>query len=138
MSDVIQQVAEAKCPRCRNIDPKGLVWNHICDECQGIGLRWPPLSRECGSTFRSHVDRDLPCCNGSGRVADVTLEKVFAAARAEGVNHIAILYEEDRIQVIYTPESKSHYDDDLPFGLSDDLEKAACAALLVTVGITPR
>lgn len=114
MFNVIRAVAEAKCPcftqsccrSCYLAEQQGLDHSNGCENaCQGTGLRWPGLSRECrdgrmtaqqcncseeelekdgGFHIHSgpvHQD-DCRRCNGSGRIPDVSLEKVFAIASA--------------------------------------------------------
>ena len=100
-TDVIQQVAEAKCPNRTEIAGGwACTWladntsDIECPVCQGTGLRWPALSRECEGPVTGRWNDDciytegthsfgedelegFPCpCSGSGRVPDVTLEKV--------------------------------------------------------------
>ncbi len=135
MSEVRKLVSTEECLHInRSFEPITCCKDNHEDDCVlcgGTKLRWPTLSdKQDVMVYAAGKEPEMHW----RRVAAVTLEKVFAAARAEGVNHIRILYEEDRIHVIFTPEPKSHHDDDLPFGLSDDVEKAACAALLATIG----
>ena len=125
-TDLVAQVAEAR----MTIDHG----NGVTENC----LRWPPLSRECWCSGLADSQQIIETCNApnhhcnAGRVPDCSLEKVFAAAVKDGVHHIDIDYEDDRIYVVFTPDGKSQDDDDLPFGLSSDLELAAIAALLAT------
>jgi len=85
-SDVIQQVAEEKCPACGDtMNPGGNPYFSIggnempdgsdCPDCQGTGLRWPPLSRECNHHAANFCALDWVGC--SGRIPDVTLEGVL-------------------------------------------------------------
>ncbi len=118
--DVIKAVSEAKCPNRKDV-PVGWVckWaashelEYDCPVCQGSGLRWPSLSREC------LCDWQLLCCHGSSRVPDVSLEKVLDAAWAEGPKKLvhAIVAVNAQYQG-YNPHN-------------NPLE-AACAALLAT------
>ena len=70
-TDVIRQVAEAKCPDCEDCSDEG------CPCCQGTGLRWPTLSRlpqlevSAGGSILGSIDVE------AGRVPDVMLEKVL-------------------------------------------------------------
>ena len=97
--DSIKAAVEAKCLcDCHGQLPE--VW---CTRCKNTGLKHPSLSRVCpgvdiGGNPQSHYDckggvikvavanyrmgakyKTITCetCNGSGRVPDVTLEKVF-------------------------------------------------------------
>lgn len=93
------QVAEAKCPEpwaCPDEQGQPIPAEHMesCPICHGIGLRWPPLSRECPCVTQeiccegccSHLSDERfgnwhqeDCdCLGSGRIPDVDLGKVFA------------------------------------------------------------
>jgi len=83
---VVEQVAEARCrPECDCVESCCTV---ECNRgCQGTGLRWPELSRKCpwthypesGCKGSPGIDMGKPRtkCDGSGRVPDVTLEKVL-------------------------------------------------------------
>jgi len=152
--DVVKAVAEAKCPACQN----GTQYYYIpstseefipgeknritreCPDCQGTGLRWPPLSQECpcidGPTCCDacmSMDGDdyhgVWCedCNGSGRVADVTLEKVLEIFVANGIGFDFDWYKDERrVNIDTGPKDFT--------GKSTTFELAACAALLTTIG----
>ena len=89
-TDVIQQVAEVRCPNLTQCEDGSWAcfWtadNTLateCPICQGTGLRWPPLSRECHGLYGDWAGdvchgRGCNHCNHTGRVPDVTLEKVL-------------------------------------------------------------
>ena len=96
--NVVQQVAEVKCPEgWGEAVPHGIG----CATCQGTGLRWPGLSRKCPCAVSLYNigTRDEECskcyrpgshqegcyaCHGSGLIPDVTLEKVLAIMVEDG------------------------------------------------------
>ena len=80
---MITDVAEVKCPWCqhRKVERPPLS---DCPNCQGTGLRWPTLSRECPGTSYPPYPNDVHhhqgtclCGGPGGRIPDVTLEKVL-------------------------------------------------------------
>ena len=139
--DPVQQVAEMPCPGLdcergvilgyRPRIPRPLL-DQDCASCHGTRLRWPTLSRECEGPVTGRWNDDciytmgthsfgedelegLPCpCNGSGRVPDVTLEKVLDIHIAEGRTQPQDWFLFDRLR-LRTPT------------------EAACAALLAPV-----
>ena len=97
MDNLIDRAAEAKCPGCGDtVNPGGNPYFSVggnempdgsdCPDCQGTGLRYPILSRVCPkcqgnreyTSIGEYPGPPHPCepCNGSGRVPDVTLEKI--------------------------------------------------------------
>lgn len=98
-----KQLAEMPCPRCggtrmvgeEHENPEQCTIN-LCSSCQGTGLRWPGLSRECASESHSPCTKEVECysvsvfeyiltedCHGS-RIPDVTLEKVLGLLAERG------------------------------------------------------
>lgn len=136
-TDVVRQVAEMKCPNCsgygyfqgspaddpatKSRGPKG------CLDCQGTGLKYPTLSRECRTP-----DGVLDCLNFSldhvhGRIPDVSLEKVLELLVR--VDHAACW------EVGYAGVSKRYWIGRQPRGVhetADTMLEAACRALLAT------
>ena len=101
----------------------------VC-RCQGTGLKYPMLSQECAFTETSV---GLKCFNFSldhvhGRVPNVTLETLLAAARSQGIHHIDIDYENNWVYIELTPEGHSPDEFDLPHGQADtDIDALANA-----------
>ena len=109
-TDVVQQVAEAKC-QC--LYPCSLSDHEDICSCVGTRRRWPTLSRECPGWFKQHdkcdgfdgtINEDY--CNGSGRILEVTLEKVLDCLESEGypnadfgIANLAMQAEGDMYQV---------------------------------------
>lgn len=143
--DNATRVAEMPCPKCE----KGIHYivrgdyELSCGACQGTGLRWPTLSRECLSETHDPCTKEVECypvsvyeyvltenCHGSGRVPDVTLAK---ALTAENCIHIAF----DQIEGGWTCRmvliaKDGDYGADVT-GSGSTHEDAACAALLATL-----
>ena len=140
-SDLETQVAEAKCPECEN--GVGLGYRPLldspCDNCQGSGLRWPTLSRECQAItyvregqMLDDLEKDWVCpggcsfCHGSGRIPDVTLEKVLEIFADMGVAfHFTYGAEGRGIWLESREGVKTHW--------AETWTLATCAALLETV-----
>ena len=138
--DVIKEVAEAKCPTTWHHDPGNREkYNHpeMC-ACDGTKLRWPPLSRECPSETHDPCTKelayqvkgmqyyeqiDIRSCDGSGRVPDVTLEKVLDLPELYGVWRA---YHGNRK---WASKTSSRMD----ASYSATPLEAACAALLATI-----
>ncbi len=132
--DVIQQVAEAKCPSIKTYTCIGVcsprLGHHHPDLdhescCQGTGLRWPPLSRECRTP-----DGILDCLNLSldhkhGRIPDVTLEKVSTIVGNQGIN----MSELDGVWWCEIGDGR------WKTGRGNTPLEAACAALLASVEV---
>ena len=120
----MEQVAEAKCPEechCRMCKPH-------CKPCQGTGLRWPSLSRECYNCQRALLH--CPNCNGSGRIPDVTLEKV-----------LPLLLDVGDLSISHNLDFQTHKGEKVELCITGSdiyrtkptLLEAACAALLATL-----
>lgn len=125
------QAAEAKCPLL--VDgvhfQVGLADGTVteCDICQGTTLRWRTLSRACPiSTCPGPKTHDAlvrsPCsvCNGSGRIPDVTLEKLFDC----GVIGVWLAEERGGFEAVAVGAETAVY--------GDTPKDAACAALLAS------
>lgn len=134
-TDVIQQVAEAKCPESVSFFTRNHPKN--CSTCQGTGLRWRPLSREkqCHAPL-VYCRKNHP--TGHGREPDVTLEKVlpliYSLEKASPIEYI-ITNPPDTYTGLWAA-CHSWYDKGDPKQMTyyekTPLE-AACAALLATV-----
>lgn len=133
MVSVTEQVAKAQCPNCsgagrfEDIKPN-LYLDLECHICHGTGLRWLELSRECrgiqngwpNGTIDHIVCHKYPnYCDGSGRVPDVTLEKVMWLLP----HAISFARRDDKwCCMIWHPDQQEGY--------GDTSLEAACAALL--------
>jgi len=91
ITDPIKAVAEAKCAEVIRLGREHIPGD-TCYPCvkfnggngsmSGTGLRWPTLSRECGHRPWLGATLHNPDCE-SGRIPDVTLEKVLEAIAVE-------------------------------------------------------
>ena len=115
---VIDRVAEAKCPIVvfRHWSDGSMTMDHGPDcSCQGIGLRWPSLSRECNC---------LELCQSfaedkHGRIQDVTLEGVLPLLPGDWI-------------LGHSRDGHSYYVVDSVGDFLTPLE-AACSALLASI-----
>jgi len=125
--DVINEAAKRKCPnRTDMMGGFACAWTadntlHTeCPLCQGTGLRWPELSHQC-ATDGPHIHHLL--CDGSGRIPDVTLEKVLNLLLSYGDVRF-ITTEGEPVHCFVNKHSFG--------GTGDTPMEAACAALLAT------
>ena len=142
--DIIQQVAEAKCPDCAPSCPfsGGDCYCYPIEHCEGTGLRYPPLSRECDMHGPKKAGLGSPngmwivcpdcniqhchLCHGSGRIPDVDEGKVISILLAT-VGFVGFQNLDDgRVCVWLEP----NFPDVVYKGATPEL--AACAALLGT------
>ena len=134
-TDVLQQVAEAKCPHCHGwtlerVTEFAARGMNVCTDCHGTCLRWSSLSRECDNdlwvwdAFPQHLHEGRPCvgCLGSGRVPDVTLEKVLEILTSD--HDLDIIKRKD-YWAVQSYVNVEWHKGNIPL-------EAACAALLAT------
>ena len=86
------ELAQLPCPQCRDgymehVESDGVGGAdrviEPCANCNGTGLRYPALSRECNARlYEGHARHEF--CNGTRRVPTVTLEKIVPMLLAEG------------------------------------------------------
>lgn len=91
--DAIKAAAEMECDALWADAQGNKLEKHLdkCEVCHGTGLKHPTLSRgceqpdheDCGRCFDPQEDGH-ECCGGSGRIPDVTLEKVLDCLKEEG------------------------------------------------------
>ena len=143
--NVIQQVVEVKCPGLINVDDE--IY-HTFKCCQGTGLRWPGLSRECDGSHNTNLIQTCECGMNTdespGRVPDVTLEKVIdllELAAPPGRHTIYFEWEhkingirDDKWALCAIQHIRTNIDAFRP-GVGPIRLEAACAALLATVDI---
>lgn len=139
LKPVLQQVAEAKCQEQHySYNIPGQITTIACGEFGNdcIGLQWPTLSRKCPVCYDRVGDGGVlgwaKCskCNGSGRIPDVTLEKVVIILATDGVVSIQGLTDDGKTTIGFC--AWLGYPRELPdtvFKGATPLE-AACAALL--------
>ena len=142
MTELENRAATMPCPECGGdgcyIGETGPV---NCQSCGttlkiGTGLRWPLLSRECRGiqeSWPNGVINHFYCfehdgyCHGSGRVPDVTLEKVLPLLNDVGGKHVIHLWLGiGGLWFVRLTTSDTHHSGDNPL-------EAALAALLASV-----
>ncbi len=136
MTELETQAAEAKCIDCEQGVVLGYrpILDQPCDKCQGTGLRYPTLSRECKGSYEhtSTLQHGPTMCNCRGvppyRVPDVTLEKVLLLGGNWAVDEFGL----NAWGCTYYPRWEG-YPEPVPnpqYGLGNTPQEAALAALL--------
>lgn len=143
--DVIKEVAELKCQGCMSGNCPNAVWyirtGDVDVGCGGSGLRYRTLSQECprhgskeGGFYQCGDSQwDKNCahrtgCNGSGRILDVTLEKVMLCLRVDAITNISFRVGVMENNILCTVET---YPAPRVMRAGDTDLLAACATLLV-------
>lgn len=132
-TDIVRQVAGMKCPSLFHDEDSDIPsFPELCPECQGTGLRYPLLSRECERQHPPNIGT-YPCSDSScsGRIPDVTLEKICELVDTIKLDKYCDGWQcwitiEDN-DAVYEGYGICEFGDDKNMPLS-----AACAALLAT------